>query len=277
MSPPFFIRSVQSPKAIVMILGPLNVSRGSLETMADLYPSCSIVAASSPPLRFVLNWSLQSTVHDILINAHELCNKHPDVPIVSHAFSNGGAFLLERIERTVHLDTVDSLNSRTNDTYGLAWDNAELLERMRQGVQIFDSCPCYVRLAWDWNHWSDSFPHPSLSRASRLVYTAGASMSLTAWSVCTLAVNYPNRFWRTMEQSKTCMHQVYMYSKCDLLSDAAAVDRLVEYRRSVIGSNCIVHAYDDSNHCRLHVDHPDEYAKAIEDALRSMHERRGAS
>ena len=53
-----------------------------------------------------------------------------------------------------------------------------------------------------------------------------------------------------------------------MLSDAAAVERLVEHRKSV--ANVVTRRFDDSNHCRMHVDHPQEYGAIIDEALEQV-------
>lgn len=267
MTSPLFLRPVEAPRAIVLMLGPLGVSTKSLKRMANLYPHCSVVAASSPPLRFILNRSLQPTVHEILQSAQTMLSTVPtSVPIVAHAFSNGGAFLLNEIETTL-LD-----DKRTKKVSSI--DFGALRGAMSDGFQVFDSCPCYIRLIWDWKHFGYSFPHPELSRPFRWLYSLGASLSLSMWSLCTCSIRRPSRFWNNMMRSELCLNQIYLYSRRDLLSDASAVEKLVAYRMNIMKANCVVHAYDDSDHCRLHIDHPHEYAKAIETALVAMEERR---
>jgi hypothetical protein len=283
MATPFFLRPVETPRAIVLVLGPLGVSMRSLEQMADLYPDCSVVAASSPPCRFILNQSLSPTAQEILRSAQNMLTTSrattggTTVPIVTHAFSNGGAFLLDAIEQTLRSGDADhtkmtTTGTRTDPTTAIDVD--ALRGAMSKGFQLFDSCPCYIRLLWDWQHLNDSFPHPQWSRTWRWLYTMGASLSLTLWSMCTGAIGRPCRFWNAMKQSDLCLHQIYIYSKCDMLSDAAAVERLVTYRTSVKQADCIVHAYDDSGHCRLHIDHQQEYSEAIEAAMTAMEGRK---
>jgi Eukaryotic protein of unknown function (DUF829) len=86
-----------------------------------------------------------------------------------------------------------------------------------------------------------------------------------------------------MITSRICLHQVYMYSTCDLASDAAAVDRLIQQRQRCeslfqhgdfdCGSSITVYRLVDSGHCRLIKDHPQEYHQAVQDALKAAIER----
>jgi Eukaryotic protein of unknown function (DUF829) len=181
-----------------------------------------------------------------------------DVPLLIHSFSNGGAFLLEEMEQQLQQGRLQKTNS--------AYKYEFLASRMKNGCQLFDSCPCYIRPIWDTKYYSSSFPHPQWYKCSRLVYTAVASLSLTLWCTCTLSWHRPDQFWKRMLQSNVCLHQIFIYTTTDLLSDAASMDRFINNRRAQ-NVECTVYRYDDSDHCRLNRDHPEAYGRAIDTAL----------
>lgn len=251
------------PRAVSIILGGLGVSSDALASYGRMYHAerqCSVVEACSPPLRFMRNQSLQPTARAVLAEAAKVLKGTPHtVPLVIHSFSNGGAFLLEEMENL--LETEDS-----DDTKLLA-------SRLKQGYQFFDSCPCYIRTIWDVSHLAASFPNRAWSPYGRSAYAVAASLSLTAWCTATLSLSRPSRFWSRMENSRACSHQIFVYTSADMLSDAAAVDRLIDVRRQSHGVTCSVRRYDDSGHCRLDKDHPEDYGRAIDDALAAACER----
>jgi hypothetical protein len=243
------------PRAVSIVLGHLGVSAHTLARYGKLYTdrNCRVVTACSPPSIFVRNASLRPKAREILNQATVALKDTPEtVPLVIHSFSNGGAFLLEEME--------DILENEPTDETKL------ISSRLKNGYQLFDSCPCYIRPLWDTHHISESFPHPKWSSVSRWLYAAGASATLTLWCSATLSWHRPQRFWSRMQESRVCHHQIFIYTTTDMLSDAAAVDRLIATRQEM-GIDCKVYRYSDSDHCRLDKDHPEEYGQAIDEAL----------
>jgi Eukaryotic protein of unknown function (DUF829) len=251
----------EKPRAVAIVLGHLGCTAESLAEYGRLYEerNCTVITAVSPVLRFVLNWNLRATACEILDQAAAvLQDTSSDVPLLIHSFSNGGAFLLEEMEQQLQQGRLQKTNS--------AYKYEFLASRMKNGCQLFDSCPCYIRPIWDTKYYSSSFPHPQWYKCSRLVYTAVASLSLTLWCTCTLSWHRPDQFWKRMLQSNVCLHQIFIYTTTDLLSDAASMDRFINNRRAQ-NVECTVYRYDDSDHCRLNRDHPEAYGRAIDTAL----------
>ena len=260
------------PRAIAIVLGPLGASESMLERYASWYRqrSCVAVTGASPPWRFARNASLQPTATEVWQETLQVLRDTPsDVPVVVHMFSNGGAFLWEQMDRL--LDTGGEDNDADTTTV-LSVDDKKLLQtRLSSGYLTFDSCPCYIRTLWDTSTpWSVSFPHRGWSPMRQGLYTTLAATSMTAWLVITLSWSRPQRFWNQMTQSTACPHHVYVYTTADLASDAAAVDRLVADRQATASDNGMtttVYRYDDSNHCRIDHDHPEDYQRMIDVAL----------
>jgi len=254
---------LEEPRAVSIVLGHLGASNATLERYSQLYlnRNCSVIAAASPPLRFMLNQSLRPTAQEIVNHAvTALRDVSPKVPLVIHSFSNGGALLLEQIELILSEDD------------GSQEDLQLVSSRLQKGYQFFDSCPCYIRTIWDTSRLTASFPNPKMSSVGRTIYALSASSSLTLWCTFTLSWHRPQQFWQRMVNSQACNFQIYMYTTTDMASDANAVDQLVETRRSM-GIDCTAYRYNDSNHCRLDKDHPEEYGKAIDDALAAAVQR----
>ena len=259
-------RRSASPRAIAVVLGPLRASDALLERLADLYYDCNVVAAASPPRKFMLHRSMHDEAQEVLQVATQMVQDHESepAPLILHAFSNGGCFLLDEIEQIL----ADEDCSFEHKTLFCA--------KLKTGCQIFDSCPCYIRMAWDVQDVTSSFPHPSWSTPGRFLYTLGASWSLTAWCTTTLAMLHPQQFWTRRMESRHCLYQVYVYSTCDMLSDAAAVDRLIAHRQqefSATEASIVIHRYEDSSHCRLHVDHPQDYVAMLDQAIQEATQR----
>lgn len=267
-----------APRAVAIILGPLGVSRSQLEHYASWYRqrSCVSITSGSPPLRFLCNASLQPTAASVWEETLQVLRETPpEVPLVIHMFSNGGCFVWEAMDRLLDsppsssLTTTTTTDEKKDPWPGLSTPDRELLRtRLKSGYLMFDSCPCYIRTVWDTaTPWSDSFPFPGWTSFGRTTYTAVAALSLTTWLTCTLAWSRPKLFWEQMTRSTSCLHHVYVYTTADVASDATAVDRLVEKRREANLGTTVQHRYQDSNHCRIDKDHPEEYQHMIDQAL----------
>jgi hypothetical protein len=263
----------QAPDAIAIVLGPLGSHPNDriLERYARMYydRNCSVIITASPPLHFMMNWSLQSTAKDVLQQTMTALKDTPShVPVIMHSFSNGGSFLLDEIEQQLNVD--EHPHSLSNSTAGSQEKQYSIVaSRLKYGYQFFDSCPCYIRTIWDTTYFTSSFPSSRLPTFVRYVYTAAASFGLTLWCACTMSLSKPQQFWDRMLRSTCCSNQIFMYTTADVLTDAAAVDRFITTRQKQ-GVKCSIYRYDDSDHCRLLDDHPTEYNQAIDDALKSI-------
>mmetsp|Transcript_34419 Transcript_34419/g.52825 ORF Transcript_34419/g.52825 Transcript_34419/m.52825 type:complete len:301 (-) Transcript_34419:828-1730(-) len=256
--------SSSPPRAVVIILGHLGASPEKLNHYAEklyLRNNCAVVTAASPPSRFMLNKSLQPTVLVALQDATQVLETTPpSTPLVVHLFSNGGAFLLEEMIRLLKQDDSSKFDL--------------CAARHKIGFQFFDSCPCFVRPAWNFDGLTSAFPHPTFSVVGRTMYALAASWSLTVWCTLTLSLHRPMRFWNTvLHENDVCRNHVYAYTTTDLATDAHQVDKLIKHLREELSYDITTFRYEDSNHCRLLHDHEQEYTKAVDDALEAAIQR----
>ena len=269
-------RLVDNPRAVAVVLGHLGASESTLERYAKYYTdrNCSVVASASPPSQFMLNKSLRSTTEDCLIETAKILHDTPDtVSVVVHSFSNGGAFLLENIHVIFNEEVAnDDDNTATNTAAdSTKRQDFELVKsRLARGYIWYDSCPCYLRMVWDTSGLTDSFPVQRWSSPYRTLYTMGSMCGLTLWEACTLSWQRPTVFWNRMkEMNKLCNKEIFMYTTADLASDASKVDELIRERQNQ-GSDVKIYRYEDSGHCKLDKDHPEEYGEALDEALESV-------
>jgi hypothetical protein len=282
------VHLAKEPRAVALVLGHLGATSSALERYAYWYiqRGCSTLAAASPPGRFAANLSLRSTAVNMLRETAEALKQaettaNRRVPVIIHSMSNGGCFLLEQIEVILEQSnntqghagsiTAEADPSSVSPEEHLDSETlSRIADRLAIGGQLFDSCPCVIRTFW-WQGspaWNESFPHPEWSSTVRWRYTASATTALSLWCACTFAWQRPRQFWTRMSSSRACRHQTYLYSTRDTASDAKAVDHLIETRkRGIPDLNVRVYQWNDSGHCRLHKDHPDEYQQAIDEAL----------
>jgi hypothetical protein len=271
-----FVPNSSNPRAVAIVLGHLGASPRTLAKYGSYYTSrdCRVITAASPPWRFMLNLHLRRTAQEIVQQAAKaLQEAPPNTPLLIHSFSNGGAFLLEEME-SIFREDKDSIMATGSSTSSDP-DVQLVATRLGKGTQIFDSCPCYIRLLWDTKHSSKSFPDPAWSPLFRKFYTLGASVALTLWCTLTLSWHRPRAFWLTMKELP-CRHDIYVFSTKDSASDASAVERLITERQSA-GVECLVHRFEDSGHCRIDHDHPQDYQKMIDEAIEAAINRSIAS
>lgn len=269
-------RPINNPRAVALVLGHLgSTAQSTMDEFGQLYleRNCAAVTAASPTVRFFLTQHrlLKPTVTAMIKETAKLLRETGEqTPLVVHLFSNGGAFLLEEMERLMSESEMEGSPGDSSDPLPL--EDVNLIKR-RLEYQFFDSCPCYLHMMWDISpYFNDAFPNPAWRPASRKVYYLGSAVSLTMWCTLTGSIRRSSQFWSTMEQSSYCKHQIYFYTTADMLTDATRIDELIEKRRQ--GTEIIVRRYDDSNHCRLYKDHPDDYNQALDDCLEAAMGRR---
>ena len=66
----------------------------------------------------------------------------------------------------------------------------------------------------------------------------------------------------------------HFHDETDMLTDATRIDELIEKRRQEHSTNIVTRRYDDSNHCAMYKDHPDEYNQVADESLAAAIDRR---
>ena len=292
MAASVLVRRVSGAKAVALVLGPLGASpESTMDGFGKMYQdrNCSVIAATSPTLRFFLTQHrmLKPTAMAMVKGAANALRETPkDIPLVLHVFSNGGAFLLEEMELLMdevaekdnHVSSHSgaSIHSATENEENLTWEEVELIQE-RMEYQFYDSCPCYLHMMWDISPYlGDAFPNPMWHSLSRKVYYLGSAFSLTTWCAFTGSFKRSNQFWSRMEKCRPyCKHQIYFYTTTDMLTDATRIDDLITKRRQEPHNDTIVvRRFDDSGHCTMYRDHNDEYNQVLEEVLEAATNRR---
>jgi Eukaryotic protein of unknown function (DUF829) len=276
-------RRVSNPKSVALVLGPLGSSaQSTMDDFGQLYleRSCTTVTAACPPVRFFLaQHRFLTPIATAMIRetAKALRETGDATPLVVHLFSNGGAFLLEEMEllmSEMEEPSGQSTGESSSGEQGIAPEDVRLIKD-RLELQFFDSCPCYLHMMWNVSpYFHDAFPNPAWRPWSRKVYYLGSAFSLTMWCTFTGSFRRSGQFWSRLEQSSFCNHQIYFYTTADMLTDATRIDELIEKRRQELGVNVVSRRYDDSSHCALYKDHPDEYKQVLEESLEGAIQRR---
>jgi len=274
------------PKAVALVLGHLgSTAQSTMDQFGEkLYLSrnCTTITASSPFVRFFMTQHrfLRPTAASIIRETAAVLRDTPNTPLAVHLFSNGGAFLLEEMELLMAEAEDRSRNDEqlptSSVTGGVSWSDAEIIQE-RLEYQFFDSCPCYLHQMWDISpYWNDAFPSPAWrSNTLRKLYFLGSAMSLTLWCTMTGSFGRSSQFWSRMRTSPYCRkHQIYFYTTADMMTDASRIDDLISSRRQEYGTDIVAQRYDDSGHCALYRDHPEDYNRVLDESLAAAINRR---
>jgi hypothetical protein len=211
------------PRAVVLLLGWWGAKAKQLAKYTKLYQdrNCLTVQAIAEK-NAVLTHNNRSLDECALIAADhivQLLDELDDkkVPVIFHAFSNGGAYLIERLEVLIQEARDGKSRSASN--------RALLLLGARLQGQIFDSAPAYPTAQ-------------SAVRAMSSVFTSSIMRALISILVTSHYVydmvlhhvfGFPNGrkdFYKFMADSRLCLNQAYIYSAADDITDVTLLEEL---------------------------------------------------
>jgi hypothetical protein len=263
----------KNPRALVVLIGWFGAQSKHLLKYADsLYHSnniTTIIVTTDPlSLMFRMDCALEHCARRVAEEvAQELDNNNnKDLPVFTHAFSNGGAFVVDRLEVLME----QAKRKKKKKDHGGETDvskNLLLLHEAWKG-QIFDSAPAYISLTVGFRVASTAFPDNFLMRwlgsfgfvSMRLFQRAKGMLGF---------VDGAEEFWNNMRNSSCCKHQLYIYSTADIVTDSSKLDELIACRRrrrknDGDGLNIAVCRFEDSSHVQHFPKHPFEYKEAVE-------------
>mmetsp|Transcript_3911 Transcript_3911/g.5134 ORF Transcript_3911/g.5134 Transcript_3911/m.5134 type:complete len:379 (+) Transcript_3911:139-1275(+) len=154
------LSSSPSPRAIVVLLGWMGADTKYLQKYADrLYHSrncATIMVVANPYSVFWKNdHQLEQCAHRLVIHTTSVLrmldnththddddDDHFKIPIILHAFSNGGCYLVQALENMI----LSNENNNNNNASGGYSDPDILLFGAHLKGQVFDSAPCFVTL-----------------------------------------------------------------------------------------------------------------------------------
>jgi len=242
----------RQPRAIVVLLGWWGAEPRHLAKYANLYHVKNCITVQGIVSRWVTlvkhdpsidEFALQTVNHvNKIVRAYEPLK----LPVIIHAFSNGGAFVVERMESLIE-------NRK---------DDAEIqffAERLRG--EVFDSAPAYPTKDNGMNALKASIRNPMLQiPVMAVLYLWGMLLpsSIRKWFA----------FWNHIETSKTCKRQAFIYSANDRLTAASPLEDLIVKRQELLGKeNLLVKKLDDSPHVMHLRTDPEGYNNFVDECL----------
>lgn len=188
------------------------------------------------------------------------------VPVVLHYFSNGGAFLAEKLYKLI------SSNEQKKDFAAAAAEadndngNADLIlvaDRLAtRGFEVADSAPTFLHERVYASALEQAIPNQPL--------LLGMSKSLLWLSLKFNRMlgreSVQNEFWKNMITSNLCKRQAFIYSVADKLTDSKKIDELIETRKEQ-GVEIISVRCDDSDHVLHMRKYPKEYGELLDKVI----------
>jgi len=186
------------------------------------------------------------------------------VPVVLHYFSNGGAFLAEKLYQLISSNEQKkgfAAAEADNDN-----DNADLIlvaDRLAtRGFEVADSAPAFLHDNVYARALEQAIPNQPLllvMSKSLLWFAFKLSQMLGRESV-------QNEFWKNMITSNLCERQAFIYSVADKLTDSKKIDELIETRKER-GVEIISARFDDSDHVMHMRKYPKEYGELLDKVI----------
>jgi hypothetical protein len=254
------------PRAVVLLLGWWGAKSKQLAKYTKLYQdrNCLTVQAIAEK-NAVLTHNNRSLDECALIAADhivKLLDELDDkkIPVIFHAFSNGGAYLIERLEVLIQEARDGKSRSESNRTL--------LLLGARLQGQIFDSAPAYPTAQSAVRAMSSVFTSSIMRALISILVTSHYYYDMILHHV----FGFPNGrkdFYEFMADSRMCLKQAYVYSAADDITDVTLLEELIASRRKIT-DDIVVKKFDDSLHVQHLRMHEVAYTQFVEQFLETI-------
>ena len=255
------------PRAVALLFGWWGAEMRHVEKYAELYrnrdcATVSVIANTMQVMTHLCYPSLDGCVRDAatevakIIRSYEKDGKK--IPVILHAFSNAGTFVLERLEVLIHQAREDLKVPSCEDL---------VLVGDRLNGEIFDSAPAYPDIKLGFTSTSGVVFGQSIIvkiLVGILFFLAGAVSVF--FSILLGLPDVRWAFWNNMREGRLCLRQVYVYSTADTIINIQKLQELIENRKSF--SNVTVYKFEDSPHVQIMRKHAKEYEKMVDDFIR---------
>lgn len=258
---------VEFPRAIVLLMGWWGAEIKHVQKYAEVYQkrdcaTVSVVADTFQVMTHLAYPSLDNCARDAAREVAKLIrNNEKDgrkIPVIIHAFSNAGSFLVDRLEVLIQ-EARDDLKAKYSEDLVLVGD--------RMNGEIFDSSPAYPDISLGFTS-TNGVVFGDLLIVKIIVgflfFLAGAVSVVCNWVLGLPDVRWT--FWSNMREGRLCLRQAYIYSTADSITNVTRLEELIENRRKF--SNVTVQKFEDSKHVTHMIKHPKVYEKLVDDFLR---------
>ena len=189
-----------------------------------------------------------------------------NVPGILHYFSNGGAFVAERLRFLINDAKSSSAHLTKKERESLILVSDRLYEK---GFEVADSAPADLNESAHYRAIESAVPNKFLQRIVKAL--TFISQSVVSKFIITHE-ELRSKFWSNMIENDLCMNQAFIYSTKDRITDAKMIDKLIEERK-IRGINVISARFHDSDHVMHYKCHPKEYSKVLDEVTLASFER----
>jgi hypothetical protein len=254
------------PRAVVLLLGWWGAKSKQLAKYTKLYQdrNCMTVQAIADK-NGVLTHNNRLLDECALIAADHVVNlldelDNKKIPVIIHAFSNGGAYVVERLEVLIQ-EARDGKNRSESERTLL------VLGARLQG-EVFDSAPAYPTAQSAINAMSSVFASSIMRAVVAIVVTSHYYYDMVLHHVFGFA-NGRKDFYKFMADSRFCLNQAYVYSASDEITDVTLLEELIASRRKIT-DDILVKKFDDSMHVQHLRMHEVAYTEFVERFLETI-------
>ena len=269
-----------SPKAVVVVMGWFASKLRHVRKYSVLYEQrgCATITGSldSNALIAIDVAKIQEYVHLIAHEATKLLRQGDDIPLVVHAFSNGGGIPLMQLEvmmndatskTTVSQEDADNnKNNKDKDNGESELDIDWHLIKDRLNAHIFDSAPAYPDFETFWGALHAGIGNIVVAFA---LFSMGAMyyMIVEALDKMKGQMAFRDMYWKHWVDSPlTTPLQAFVYSTADKITKSHKIDELCKSREDK-GVKVVRLRFDDSLHVQHMMKHKDEYCNLLDDVL----------
>ena len=276
-----------STKAVVLMYGWVGAIPRHVKKYANLYAErgCAVVYDIAPvmatmtrfakPLDEVALRTIQKACEVIkYIEEQRGDNSNQSkVPVIIHYFSNGGAFVAERLDlliKSVREDPTKTQQKKPEYIDEAATQNLLLIsERCKElGYEVADSAPCYLYR----EAAANAINSTSLNFAVKALINTFIFIAHGGYALCNSILKHEQEAevnWRNMIENDLCNRQFFIYSIIDHLADPVKIDDLIDARKKR-GVAVQSVKFDDSDHVAHLVKHPTKYRQILDDILKEV-------
>lgn len=260
------------PRAVVLVFGWLGSDLRHVNKYSHLYHarncatvtgsanSCSILTGDKAKLDI---FALEAATKAVKL----LKDYDRDIPVIAHAFSNGGTLPLNRLEVLIH----KAHRARSSGTMTPLDEDLILLGKAwERGGQIFDSSPAYPDTRTAMRAIGSSIPN------------AAARFFLQAVFLVIFFIEQPfvwltgrppkaEQLWAHVMYRPITSRQAYVYSSHDNITNCDKLEELIAHRQELVGpANILVKKFTDSHHVQHLRKHPEEYTAFVDEMIQSV-------
>ena len=264
-TPELIVEVPPNPKAVVILLGWFGSQLRHVQKYSQVYEKrgCATITGSLETRALMVMDSKKIDQFAIALAkeaAKLLRIGHENTPLVCHAFSNGGAIPLQRMEQIMD----GKIRNGTDDE-----DWKLLRERLQLGAEIFDSAPAFPDMETFKGAVTAGLPNSPIL-AFLLFWLASLYFQVNniLGKLLQGQQDWGEAYWKHWENgAPPAPIQAYVYSTADTITKSWKIDELVQTRLDK-GVQVKVKRFDDSLHVQHMMKHKAEYGAFLDDILK---------